>query len=192
MTSDERNDLLAQLAACQERLAAYVDVVADVVERLGHEGNEPDDLLDALGEIEGMLAGKVTNEPHDLTGLSEVCRQALWHRDRARLLLADARSTCDHRAAERDAAILERDAAARELVRILATQVRAVLIFGPGPCSFHEAAAEAIAAVTAGRKFVAVIHNGVQVNVQRGDTPNTVAARWRDACTAAHATKGEP
>ena len=120
MTDAERSDLLAQLAACQERLAAYVDVVADVVERLGHEGSEPGDLLDALGEIEGMLAGKITNEPHDLTGLAEVCRQALWHRDRARLIRDDARNTCEQRAAERDRAILERDVVARELARALA------------------------------------------------------------------------
>ena len=119
---DERNELLAQLAACQERLAAYVDVVADVVERLGHEGSEPGDLLDALGEIEGMFTGKFSCEPHDLAGLAEVCRLALWHRDRARLLLADARNTCEQRAAERDQAILERDAVARELARVLALQ----------------------------------------------------------------------
>lgn len=116
----ERSHLLAQLEVCQERLATYVDVVADVVERLGHEGNEPGDLLDALGEIEGMLAGKITSEPHDLAGLAEVTRQALWHRDRARLLRDDARNTCEQRAAERDRAILERDAVARTLARSLA------------------------------------------------------------------------
>jgi hypothetical protein len=119
VSDGERSDLLAQLVACHERLAAYADTVADVTERLGHEGNEPGDLLDALGEIEGMLAGDVTSEPHDLTGLAEQVRQALWHRERARLLLADARSTCDRRAAERDQAILERDAVARELARYL-------------------------------------------------------------------------
>lgn len=129
MNADERSDLLAQLTAqqeqlaeCRERLASYIEVVSEVVERLGHEGSEPNDLLDAFGEIEGMLLGKITNEPHDLAGLAEVCRQALWHRDRARSLLADARETCDRRAAERDTAILERDAAARELVRVLALQ----------------------------------------------------------------------
>ena len=129
MNADERSDLLAQLTAqqeqlaeCRERLASYIEVVSEVVERLGHEGSEPNDLLDAFGEIEGMLLGKITNEPHDLAGLAEVCRQALWHRDRARSLLADARETCDRRAAERDTAILERDAAARELVRLLARQ----------------------------------------------------------------------
>lgn len=118
--TDDRSDLLAQLAACQEKLAAYVDVVADVVERLGHEGREPCDLLDALGEVEGMLLGKVTNEPHDLAGLAEQVRQALWHRDRARLLLSDARNTCEQRASERDLAILERDAAARAHAHVLA------------------------------------------------------------------------
>jgi hypothetical protein len=100
MNDIERGDLLAQLAACQERLNAYVDVVADVVERLGHEGSEPSDLLDALGEIEGMLTGKITNEPHDLAGLAEQVRQALWHRDQGRLLLADAHNTCEQRARE--------------------------------------------------------------------------------------------
>jgi hypothetical protein len=117
----ERSDLLAQLAACQERLASYIAVVDDVVERLGHNGSEPGDLLDALGEIEGMLAGRVTHESHDLAGLAEQVRQAIWQRERWWLQLADARNACDQRAAERDRAVLERDVAVRELVRVLVT-----------------------------------------------------------------------
>jgi hypothetical protein len=75
-----------------------------------------------------MLAGKVTNEPHDLTGLAETVRQVLWHRERSHLLLADARHTCEQRAAERDQARLERDAVSRELARALVTHPPAVRI----------------------------------------------------------------
>lgn len=77
MTADERTELLAQLAHLQERLAAYIEVVGDVVERLGHKGISPDDLRDAIGEIEGMLGGTITTEPHELTGIAEQVRLAL-------------------------------------------------------------------------------------------------------------------
>lgn len=47
--------LTEQLEERDEELRIYRETIADVVELLGHEGCEPVDLRDAVGQIERLL-----------------------------------------------------------------------------------------------------------------------------------------
>lgn len=71
--------LAEEVVTLSERLAAYESAVADVVALLGHAGNGPDDLRDAVGQLERLLAGH-DRESNDLTGLAEQLRKVM-HRD---------------------------------------------------------------------------------------------------------------
>lgn len=106
-TMDDRTQqLAAEVAALSERLAEYQAAVADATEMLGHSGDAPVDLVDALGQVEALLAGEDSFERNDLAGLAEKVRAALWDRDRARMLLAQTRAVCERRTAERDEALV--------------------------------------------------------------------------------------
>jgi hypothetical protein len=72
---DEHAELKAEIAQLSERVIAYEAAVGDVVALLGHEGNDPDDLRDAVGQIERLLAGK--DRDVELTGLAEQLRRLL-------------------------------------------------------------------------------------------------------------------
>lgn len=74
------SSLAEEVVTLSERLAAYQSTVADVVSLLGHSGDDPDDLRDAVGQIERLLAGE-DQESNDLTGLAETLRLALLDRD---------------------------------------------------------------------------------------------------------------
>lgn len=106
----DRQALAEEVARLSEQLAEYRSAVADVVALLGHVGDSPDDLRDAVGQLERLLAGDDV-ERTDLTGLAEQVRRALWDRQRALALRDDARAVCERRTQERDEALaaLRRD-----------------------------------------------------------------------------------
>ena len=65
--------LASEVQDLSEKLVAYQDVVGDVVSTLGHEGDSPEDLRDAVGQIsERLLHGLDLDSP--LTGTAEVIR----------------------------------------------------------------------------------------------------------------------
>lgn len=104
--------LAEEVASLSEQLAEYQAAVGDVVRMLGHEGDSPDDLRDAVGQVDALLGGEDSVDRNDLTGLAEQVRRAL-------MLLRDTRVVCERRTAERDEARRERDAVARSLARAL-------------------------------------------------------------------------
>jgi hypothetical protein len=71
MDAADVSDLKAQIAELSERLAEYRTVVGEVVQTLGHVGDEPDDLRDAVGQIEALLNGTDSLKRNDLAGLAE-------------------------------------------------------------------------------------------------------------------------
>ena len=101
----DRQVLAEEVARLSEQLAEYREAVADAVELFGHAGDSPDDLRDAVGQLERLLAGEDV-ERDDLTGLAEQVRRALWDRLRALALRDDARAVCERRTQERDEALL--------------------------------------------------------------------------------------
>ena len=102
----------AEVQALAEQLAEYKAAVRDVVLMLGHVGDRPVDLRDAVGQLERLVDGYDLSA-NDLLGLAERVRDGLWHRERAEQLLADARAVCVRRTQERDAA---RDALQRHVL----------------------------------------------------------------------------
>lgn len=91
--NDERSNLLAQISNLSEQLAEYRMVVCSVVEQLGHSGNSPDDLYDAVTQIVALVDGEDSAERTDLTGLADrVCR-LVRDRDQAVALLSSVRSS---------------------------------------------------------------------------------------------------
>jgi hypothetical protein len=87
---DEHAELKTEITQLSERVIAYEAAVGDVVALLGHEGNDPDDLRDAVGQIERLLAGK--DRDVELTGLAEQLRQLL-HPDSTFYVLPRGRHT---------------------------------------------------------------------------------------------------
>jgi hypothetical protein len=60
----------------ESQVAAYQDAVRDVVSQLGHEGDDPADLRDAVGQVvDRLLQGQDLTTP--LTGAAEVIRLTL-------------------------------------------------------------------------------------------------------------------
>lgn len=67
-------ELAEEVAALAEQVAAYKDAVAETTAALGHTGDAPDDLRDAVGQIvERLLRGRDLDSS-DLTGAAEVVR----------------------------------------------------------------------------------------------------------------------
>lgn len=73
----EVSELQTEIARLSEQLAEYRSTVAEVVWNLGHVGDDPDALRDAVGQIEALLDGKDSLERNDLNGLAERLRQRL-------------------------------------------------------------------------------------------------------------------
>jgi hypothetical protein len=68
--------LAAEVQDLSEQLIAYQDAVAEVVKTLGHQGNTPTDLRDAVAQItDRLLRGRDLDTP--LTGTAEVVRAML-------------------------------------------------------------------------------------------------------------------
>lgn len=64
------------IVVLESQVAAYQSAVRDVVEQLGHVGDEPEDLRDAVGQItDRLLHGHDLTTP--LTGTAEIIRIAL-------------------------------------------------------------------------------------------------------------------
>ena len=97
-------EIMAELQAASEQLAAYKDAVGDAVRTLGHDGCEPVDLFDALGQVVALLDGKDSLERADLQGVAERVRAVLYADKRTRELLESSRGVCERRTAERDEA----------------------------------------------------------------------------------------
>lgn len=72
--TDEERELREQLAHATEQLAEYRGVVGYVVVQLGHVGDEPVDLTDALEQIERLIKGEDL-ERTDLEGIAEDVRK---------------------------------------------------------------------------------------------------------------------
>lgn len=76
MIADDNASLAAEVQDLAERLAAYQDAVADVTRSLGHAGDGPEDLHDAVGQIvDRLLRGQDLDAP--LTGAAEQIRAML-------------------------------------------------------------------------------------------------------------------
>lgn len=97
---DDAAELREHVSSLAAELAEYRAEIGYVVELLGHVGDTPDDLRDAVGQLEALLSGEESTERADLTGLAELVRAALYDRDRARELARGAEQQCARRTAE--------------------------------------------------------------------------------------------
>lgn len=74
MNDADATALAEEVARLSELLAEYRAAVGDAVTLLGHDGDSPDDLRDAVGQIARLLAGEDLDR-NDLTGLAEDVRK---------------------------------------------------------------------------------------------------------------------
>lgn len=73
MTAEDASNLAEECMRLSEQLIAYREAVAEAVALLGHTGCEPEDLRDAIGQLERLLAGKDLDR-NDLRGFAEQVR----------------------------------------------------------------------------------------------------------------------
>jgi hypothetical protein len=95
------------------------------------------------------------------------------------LLVADAHGVSVEIAANDQVADSIRAALVGQAQRDCHVGSEAALIFETGSASFDEAVTEAIEFRRAGREFVSVKHNGVEVEIEPEDDLAAVVKRWR-------------
>lgn len=71
------SSLAEEVASLSEQLIEYQHAVSDVVEALGHRGDSPDDLRDAVAQITDRLLCGRDLDATTLTGTAEVIRTML-------------------------------------------------------------------------------------------------------------------